>query len=133
MKRRDLGLVALGGLVVASGCSPQNRTSFNPATGQNAVGAVSPAANTSRIAAMTFDDVKIGTLMKFTVYHDRADVITVSATDPDMTDIKTVKKHPNATHVSIKVIANGSSGLQVFSADREFLALIISTSNVPQV
>jgi hypothetical protein len=81
---------------------------------------------------MTFDDVKIGTLMKFLVYHDRSDVITVSASDPDMTDIKTVAKHPNATHVSIKVIAKGSSGLQVLSGDREFLALIISTSDVAQ-
>jgi hypothetical protein len=81
---------------------------------------------------MTFDDVKIGTLMKFLVYHDRSDVITVSASDPDMTDIKTVAKHPNATHVSIKVIAKGSSGLQVLSGDREFLALIISTSDIAQ-
>ncbi|HZY99273.1 MAG TPA: hypothetical protein VFE36_06845, partial [Candidatus Baltobacteraceae bacterium] len=95
MKRRDLGLAAVGGLIVATGCSPQDRTSFNPVTGQNAVGAVSLAANTTRIAAMTFDDVKIGTLMKFLVYHDRSDVITVSASDPDITDIKTVKKHPN--------------------------------------
>ena len=78
---------------------------------------------------MTFDDVKIGTLMKFLVYHDRSDAITVSASDPDMTDIKTVKKHLNATHVSIRVIASGSSGVQVFSGDREFLALIISTAN----
>ena len=130
MKRSDLGIAALGGLVVASGCAPQDRTSFSPVTGHNAVGAVSPAASTSRIAAMTFEDVKIGTLMKFLVYHDRSDAITVSTTDPDMTDIKTVKKHANATHVSIKIIATGSSGVQVFSGDREFLALIISTSNV---
>lgn len=127
MKRSDLGIAALGGLVVASGCSPQNRTSFEPSTGAKAVGVVAQAANTTRIAAMTFDDVTIGTLMKFMVYHDRSDVITVSASDPGITDIKTVKKHPNATHVSIKVIANGSSGLQVFSGDAEFLALIIST------
>lgn len=91
MKRSDLGIAALGGLVVASGCSPQNRTSFEPSTGAKAVGVVAQAANTTRIAAMTFDDVTIGTLMKFMVYHDRSDVITVSASDPDMTDIKTVK------------------------------------------
>ena len=130
MKRSDLGIAALGGLVVASGCSPQDRTSIDPVTEQNAVGAVPTTANTTRIVAMTFDDVKVGTLMKFLVYHDRSDNITVSATDPDMTDIKTVKKHANATHVSIKIIAAGSSGVQVFSGDREFLALIISTSNV---
>lgn len=129
MKRSDLGIAALGGLFVASGCSPQDRTPINPATGENAAGAVSPGATASRVAVMTFDEVKIGTHIKFLAFHDRSNAITVSASDPAMTDITTVKKSPNATHVSIKVIANGQSGLQVFSGDVEFLTLIISTSS----
>lgn len=131
MKRSDLGIAALGGLLVTGGCSPQNRTSFDPPIGGNAAGAVSPAANTTLITTMALYDLKIGTVMKFTVYHDRAVVITVIASNHDMIDVKTVKKHATATHVFIKVIADGSSGLQVLSDGRDFLAFAISTKDVP--
>jgi hypothetical protein len=87
-----------------------------------------PATTNPNIFAMTLHDLKIGTVMEFRVYHDRSATITVSASPPDMTDIKIVKKSANLSHVSIKVIANGSSGLQVLSNDSEVLFFFISTA-----
>jgi hypothetical protein len=77
---------------------------------------------------MTLHDLKIGTVLGFRVYHDRSAAITVRASNPDMTDINAVKKHPSLTHVTIKVIADGSSLVDVLSDDREVLTLFISTS-----
>lgn len=119
--------MALGGLAIASGCAPQNRTSFEPPTAENAAKAL-PATVNPTITRVTLHEIKVGTALGFLVEHERVAVITVSSSDPTVTDIKTVKKRPTTTHVSIKIIADGSTGVQVLSDDREYFFFLISTS-----